>query len=161
MADTVQQLLRERCADSGTAIKHADRTWTWAQHLEEAARQAAALIALTDPARPLHIGTLLGNTPAMLTAMAAAGLGGYVLCGINNTRRGDALARAAERVSLCRRGGEAIEVVGGIQPSFRTAHSSPQLLAKSRATAECREAGSERSATTERPSVRAFQTEPE
>lgn len=93
MADTVQQLLRERCADSGTAIKHADRTWTWAQHLEEAARQAAALIALTDPARPLHIGTLLGNTPAMLTAMAAAGLGGYVLCGINNTRRGDALAR--------------------------------------------------------------------
>ena len=29
----------------------------------------------------------------MLTAMAAAGLGGYVLCGINNTRRGEALAR--------------------------------------------------------------------
>ena len=43
--------------------------------------------------RPLHIGTLLGNTPDMLTAMAAAGLGGYVLCGINNTRRGAALAR--------------------------------------------------------------------
>ena len=36
---------------------------------------------------------LLGNTPDMLTAMAAAGLGGYVLCGINNTRRGAALAR--------------------------------------------------------------------
>ena len=29
----------------------------------------------------------------MLTAMAAAGLGGYVLAGINNTRRGEALAR--------------------------------------------------------------------
>ena len=43
--------------------------------------------------RPLHIGALLGNTPDMLTAMAAAGLGGYVLCGINNTRRGAALAR--------------------------------------------------------------------
>jgi fatty-acyl-CoA synthase len=28
----------------------------------------------------------------MLTAMAAAGLGGYVLCGINTTRRGEALA---------------------------------------------------------------------
>lgn len=93
MADTVQQLLRERCTDFGMAIKHCDRTWTWAEHLGEAARQAAALIALADPSRPLHIGTLLGNTPEMLTAMAAAGLGGYVLCGINNTRRGDALAR--------------------------------------------------------------------
>ncbi len=39
------------------------------------------------------MGVLLDNTPDMLTAMAAAGLGGYVLCGINNTRRGDALAR--------------------------------------------------------------------
>ena len=35
----------------------------------------------------------MGNTPDMLTAMAAAGLGGYVLCGINTTRRGDGLAR--------------------------------------------------------------------
>ena len=36
---------------------------------------------------------LLGNTPDMLTAMAAAALGGYVLCGINDTRRGAGLAR--------------------------------------------------------------------
>jgi fatty-acyl-CoA synthase len=36
---------------------------------------------------------LLGNTPEMLTAMAAAALGGYVVCGINDTRRGAALAR--------------------------------------------------------------------
>lgn len=34
----------------------------------------------------------------MLTALAAAALGGYVLCGINNTRRGDALARDIARV---------------------------------------------------------------
>ena len=34
----------------------------------------------------------------MLTAMAAAALGGYVLCGINNTRRGDGLARDIARV---------------------------------------------------------------
>ncbi len=51
------------------------------------------MIGLADPGRPLHVGTLLGNTPEMLTAMAAAGLGGYVLCGVNTTRRGDALAR--------------------------------------------------------------------
>ena len=40
----------------------------------------------------------MGNTPDMLTALAAAGLGGYVLCGINTTRRGDGLARDIARV---------------------------------------------------------------
>ncbi len=93
MADTVQQLLRERLADGGVGVRCGDREWTWAEHLEEATRHAAALIALADPDRPLHVGTILGNTPAMVTAMAAAGLGGYVLCGINTTRRGDGLAR--------------------------------------------------------------------
>ena len=34
----------------------------------------------------------------MLTALAAAALGGYVLCGINTTRRGDALARDIAKV---------------------------------------------------------------
>ena len=60
--------------------------------------QAAALIAAADPQRPLHVGVLMGNTPDMLTALAAAGLGGYVLCGINTTRRGDGLARDITRV---------------------------------------------------------------
>ncbi|WP_445166380.1 fatty-acid--CoA ligase FadD1 [Mycolicibacterium sp. Dal123E01] len=93
MAETVQQLLRERLDGSGPAVKFGEQVWTWREHLDEASRQAAALIAIADPDRPLHVGTLLGNTPAMLTAMAAAGLGGYVLCGVNNTRRGAALAR--------------------------------------------------------------------
>lgn len=97
MADTVQQLLRERIDDPALAVKYGDRVWTWREHLHDAARQAAALIALADPDRPLHVGTLLGNTPEMLTAMAAAGLGGYVLCGINTTRRGEALARDIAR----------------------------------------------------------------
>lgn len=93
MADTVQQLLRARLDDPAPAVSYEGRIWSWAEHLDEAARQAAALIELADPARPLHVGTLLANGPEMLTAMAAAGLGGYVLCGINNTRRGAALAR--------------------------------------------------------------------
>ena len=50
------------------------------------------MIALADPSRAMHVGALLGNTPAMLRSMAAAALGGYVLCGINTTRRGDGLA---------------------------------------------------------------------
>ncbi|MCV7369283.1 acyl-CoA synthetase [Mycolicibacterium duvalii] len=93
MAETVQQLLRERHGDDGIAVTYEGQTWTWREHLDDAATQAAALIAIADPDRPLHVGTLLGNTPDMLTAMAAAGLGGYVLCGLNNTRRGPALAR--------------------------------------------------------------------
>ncbi len=93
MADTVQQLLRARIGDAAPAVTCGDRVWTWDEHLEEASRQASALIAIADPDRPLHVGVLLGNTPAMLTAMAAAGLGGYVLCGINTTRRGAGLSR--------------------------------------------------------------------
>ena len=49
------------------------------------------LIALLDTDRPPHVGVLLGNTPQMLRAMAGAALGGYVLCGINTTRRGEGL----------------------------------------------------------------------
>lgn len=93
MAETLQQLLRMRAEQDSIAIKHGDRSWTWREHLGDAARQAAAVIGIADPDRPLHVGVLLGNTPEMLTAMAAAGLGGYVLCGINTTRRGAALAR--------------------------------------------------------------------
>ncbi|VEG57075.1 acyl-CoA synthetase [Mycolicibacterium aurum] len=97
MAETVQQLLRERADSDGIAVKFDGHTWTWREHLECAAVQAAALIGLADPARAMHVGVLLGNTPDMLTAMAAAGLGGYVVCGINNTRRGAALARDIQR----------------------------------------------------------------
>ncbi|OMC53533.1 acyl-CoA synthetase [Mycobacterium sp. IS-836] len=93
MAETLQQLLRERLDQDTPALKYGERVWTWREHLADAAATAAAVIRVADPDRPLHVGTLLGNTPEMLTAMAAAALGGYVLCGINDTRRGAALAR--------------------------------------------------------------------
>ncbi|HEX2213350.1 MAG TPA: AMP-binding protein, partial [Mycobacterium sp.] len=93
MADTLQQLLRERADRDTVAVKYGERTWTYREYIAEAKAQAAALIAAADPDRPLHVGVLLGNTPDMLTALAAAALGGYVVCGINTTRRGDALAR--------------------------------------------------------------------
>jgi fatty-acyl-CoA synthase len=92
VAETLQQLLRERLGQDTPALKYGDRVWTWREHLADAASTAAALIGVADPDRPLHVGALLGNTPEMLTAMASAALGGYVLCGINDTRRGAALA---------------------------------------------------------------------
>lgn len=91
MLETVQQLLRQRRHDDTPALLHGERTWTWREHLAEAEAEAAALIGLADTARPLHVGAVLGNSPAMLRAMAAAALGGYVLCGINTTRRGSGL----------------------------------------------------------------------
>jgi fatty-acyl-CoA synthase len=97
MFETVQQLLRSRMHDDTVAMLHEDRTWTWREHLAEAAAEASALIALADPSLPMHVGALLGNTPAMLRAMAAAALGGYVLCGINTTRRGEGLAADIRR----------------------------------------------------------------
>ncbi len=91
MFETVQQLLRSRMNDDTPALAHGDRTWTWREHLAEAAAEASVVIGLADARRPLHVGALLGNSPAMLRSMAAAGLGGYVLCGINTTRRGAGL----------------------------------------------------------------------
>ena len=97
MTDTIQSLLRNRISDPTIAVKYADLERSWAQYLTESAACAAALLAVADPHRPMHIGVLLGNTPDMLTQMAAAGLGGYVLCGLNTTRRGDALAADIRR----------------------------------------------------------------
>ncbi|OJZ70195.1 acyl-CoA synthetase [Mycobacterium paraffinicum] len=91
MIETVQQLLRQRRNDDGPAVACGERVWTWREHLAEAEAEAAAVIGLADPTRPLHVGALLPNSPAMLRAMAAAALGGYVLCGINTTRRGAGL----------------------------------------------------------------------
>ena len=91
MLETVQQLLRQRRNDDTPAIAHGERSWTWREHLAEAEAEAAALIGLADAKCPLHVGALLTNSPAMLRAMAAAALGGYVLCGINTTRRGAGL----------------------------------------------------------------------
>ena len=48
MAENVQQMLRDRLEDDGTAIATPDRTWTWREHLAEASAEAAAVIAALD-----------------------------------------------------------------------------------------------------------------
>ena len=96
-SETIQQLLRERASSDAVAVKYGDRRWTWREHLRDASARAAALLALVDRDRPVHVGVLMGNTPEFLNQMAAAGLGGYVLCGLNTTRRGAALAADMRR----------------------------------------------------------------
>ena len=97
MTETIQSLLQRRSSDTTVAVKYGDLQQSWTQYLAQSAACAAALLKAADPSRPMHIGSLLGNTPDMLTQMAAAGLGGYVLCGLNTTRRGDALAADIRR----------------------------------------------------------------
>ncbi|BBX02295.1 acyl-CoA synthetase [Mycolicibacterium moriokaense] len=96
-SETIQQLLRERATADTVAVKYGERSWTWREHLRDASTRAAALLSLTDHERPLHVGVLMDNNPEFLNQMAAAGLGGYVLCGINSTRRGEALAADIRR----------------------------------------------------------------
>lgn len=91
MADTVTQLLEERANDDNLAITYEGRQWSWREYIADARRMAAAVLGVADTSRPMHIGTLLGNTPDMLLALAAGALGGYVTVGVNNTRRGDGL----------------------------------------------------------------------
>src|SRR5512139_1040884 len=93
MTDTVQRLLRQRAQDAGPALLSGDDRWSWQEYVDESSRRAAALTSLRDPDRPFHIGLLLDNTPEMAMGLAAAALGGFVVAGINTTRRGEGLAR--------------------------------------------------------------------
>ncbi|GAY18080.1 long-chain-fatty-acid--CoA ligase FadD17 [Mycobacterium sp. shizuoka-1] len=66
---------------------------TWRQHIQDAAELSAALKVRLDPAKPPHIGVLLGNTPFFSSLLVAAAMSGLVPVGLNPTRRGEALAR--------------------------------------------------------------------
>lgn len=81
-----------RAADDRPALLFEDRTWSWRSFVDEAARRAQVLADRLDPALPPHVGVLMDNTPEMLFALGAAGLGGHVVAGLNTTRRGSALA---------------------------------------------------------------------
>ncbi|PND57485.1 acyl-CoA synthetase [Mycobacterium sp. ENV421] len=91
---TVTDLLA-RLADVDDRGIHADdgSYSTWRQHIQDAADLAAALTARLDPAKPPHVGVLLGNTPFFSSLLVAAAMAGLVPVGLNPTRRGEALAR--------------------------------------------------------------------
>jgi fatty-acyl-CoA synthase len=94
---TVQQLLAARADDDGVAVKYLSTQQSWRDHVAQASTTAAVMLDVLDRQRPPHVATLLGNTPDMLVQLAAAALGGYVLCGLNTTRRGDALLQDIRR----------------------------------------------------------------
>ena len=60
--------------------------------LSPAALLAGVLRGRLSDDRPRHVGVLLANTPVFSALFAAAARHGFVLVGLNTTRRGDALA---------------------------------------------------------------------
>ena len=97
MADTLQQLLRERADDDTVAVKYGDRTWTWREHVAEAPCRGGRPDRPRRPRPAAARRRAARQHPGHAAAMAAAALGGYVLCGINTTRRGDGLPADVRR----------------------------------------------------------------
>lgn len=94
---TVTELLEPLVDVTDRGVYEGDSFVSWSQHIAAGAQLAAALQARLDPARPAHIGALLGNTTFFSTLLVAAGLRGLVPVGLNPTRRGAALAADIDR----------------------------------------------------------------
>ena len=94
---TVSQLLAELVDVTDRGVHDESGFVSWRAHLQAGAELAAALKARLDPARPPHVGVLLGNTPFFSTVLVAASMAGLVVVGLNPTRRGAALARDVAR----------------------------------------------------------------
>ncbi len=92
-ASTIAALLDERAEDDSLGLAVDDRRWTWREVVAESDRWAAALASLRPRAGPFHIGLLMGNHPEYLFALFGAARVGAVVVGINDTRRGEELAR--------------------------------------------------------------------
>ena len=96
---TLGAQLDVRAADPGvgprTALRHGERTLTWAQLRDEGVRHAHFLrgrLGPIDAARPGHVAMLLENQPEVLTLLAGCGYAGATLFGVNTGLRGETLA---------------------------------------------------------------------
>ena len=88
---TVADLLAARVGDDHVAIVFEGRPWSWADVMVEAQRRAAMLTAARVDG-PFHVGVLLDNVPEYVFMLAAAGICGATIVGVNPTRRGEHLA---------------------------------------------------------------------
>lgn len=94
---TVADLIRRNGTDPAIRerpfLLFDDFRLTHAEYLRESCRWAQLFLARRPPAGPFHVGVLLDNVPEFLLALGGAALAGAVVVGINNTQRGDPLAR--------------------------------------------------------------------
>ncbi|HEY3723027.1 MAG TPA: AMP-binding protein [Acidimicrobiia bacterium] len=91
--DTLVALLDWRADDDTTGLLVDDGEWSWREVVAESGRWAAALAELRPADGPFHVGALLGNVPEYLFLLFGAARAGAVLVGINDSRRGEELAR--------------------------------------------------------------------
>ncbi|GED99061.1 AMP-binding protein [Gordonia crocea] len=96
-ARSLSELLAPLTAVTDRGLRCGDAQVSWRDHLRRAARLAAAIDEQLDPARPPHVGVAAANSISYCEALAAAALGGFVVVGLNTTRRGEALRRDAEK----------------------------------------------------------------
>ncbi|MDT5358937.1 MAG: fatty-acyl-CoA synthase [Mycobacterium sp.] len=90
---TVSDLLAPLVDVTDRGVQDETGSVSWRDHIAAGAQLASALMARLDPAKPPHVGVLLGNTSFFSTVLVAAGLAGLVPVGLNPTRRGEAFAR--------------------------------------------------------------------
>lgn len=87
---TAADLVAARAGDGRVGLVFEDRRYTWAEVHARAEARAGWLASLPEPR---HVGVLLDNVPEYVFLLAGAALSGAVVVGLNQTRRGDALAR--------------------------------------------------------------------
>jgi fatty-acyl-CoA synthase len=93
MTDTFAELIDGRAEDDTPGLVVGDEEWSWREVVAESDRWAGALSGLRPVEGPFHVGVLLGNVPEYLFALFGAARLGVVIVGINETRRGEELAR--------------------------------------------------------------------
>lgn len=116
VVSTVGDLLAPLSEVTDRGVYFEEEFTSWARHLEGAAVRADVLLEWLSPDRPPHVGVLLTNTPEFSALFAAAARHGFVLVGLNTTRRGAALAadvaRADCQIVLC--GSDTRDLLAGV-----------------------------------------------
>ena len=96
VADLIRRNAVDRAAKPFLAFEGA--SITHGEFYRESIRFARLFLAMRDRGAPFHVGVLLDNLPEYLFAFGGAALAGAVVVGINNTQRGDSLARDIRHV---------------------------------------------------------------
>lgn len=91
--DTFAELIASRAEDDTSGLVVGDQEWSWREVVVESDRWVAALSGLRPVKGPFHVGVLLGNVPEYVFAFFGAARSGAVIVGVNETRRGEELAR--------------------------------------------------------------------
>ncbi|MET9199936.1 long-chain-fatty-acid--CoA ligase [Gordonia sp. NPDC003585] len=90
--DTIAGLLHGIGDVDNRGVRCGDQFISWREHLGASRTRGAALRRVLSPDRPPHVGVLMENSVEFSLLLGAAGLGAFVLVGLNTTRRGEALA---------------------------------------------------------------------